>query len=246
MHTIWKTGAAVLALPLAVALATGCGVSKKDYKAAQDNIAALTSEKQELQSNLDAANAKNAQLGKEVAGMQSSVAELNADLERQKQENAEAHSAYEGMVSQLKEEVNSGQIEVQQMRDGIRVNMAQDILFKSGSASLDANGKAVLGKVADQVKGSSYQVVVIGHTDNQKLGAALAQRYGTNWELGAARAGTIVRVFQDAGIEPSRLLAVSAGEYRPRADNSTPEGRDQNRRIEIRLRPIEIDESVSK
>jgi len=94
--------------------------------------------------------------------------------------------------------------------------------------------------VAEELKSSSYEVVVIGHTDNQKIGGKLAQKFPDNWALGAARAGSIVTLFQGAGVAPARLLAVSAGENRPRGDNSTPEGREQNRRIEVRLRPVEI------
>jgi chemotaxis protein MotB len=87
---------------------------------------------------------------------------------------------------------------------------------------------------------STYEVAVIGHTDNQKIGPSLAKTFPSNWTLGGARAVTIVRLFEDAGVAPQRLLAESAGEYRPRADNGTAEGREKNRRIEVRLRPIEV------
>jgi chemotaxis protein MotB len=146
-------------------------------------------------------------------------------------------STYDGLVNQLKGEVSSGNVTIQQIRDGIRVNLAQDILFKSGSANLDKSGKEVLAKVAEELKSSTYEIAVIGHTDNQKIGPGLAQRYPTNWELGSARASQITRLFMDAGIAESRMLAVSAADGRPRADNATEEGRAQNRRIEIRLRP---------
>ena len=198
-----------------------------------------------MQKNLEAANAKGTELEQQVASMQTSVDQLNADLEKQKQEGDKAKSTYESMYSQLRDEVSSGKIEIEQMRDGIRVNLAQDILFKSGSANLDKAGKELLGKVAEELKSSPSEIYVIGHTDNQKIGPQLAQKYPTNWELGAARAAQITRLFKDAGIEDSRMLAVSAADSRPRADNATAEGRDQNRRIEIRLRPREATEAAS-
>jgi len=244
MNASWKATRAVVLLFAAAALASGCGVSKAKYLEATQSAESLTAKNQELQANLDAANAKSQELDQKVASMQSSVDQLNADLEKQRQENQKMHSTYEGLVGQLRDEVSSGQVEIQQMRDGIRVNLAQDILFKSGSANLDKAGKELLTKVADEFKNSTYQIVVIGHTDNQKIGSALAQRYPTNWELGAARSATIVRLFQDSGLATSRLMVVSAGEARPRADNASPEGREQNRRIEIRLRPIENDEAA--
>lgn len=236
----------VVALTVAVAASTGCGVSKAKYLVATQSVESLTAKNQGLQKNLDAATAKSNELEQKVASMQSSVDQLNADLERQKKATTEAQSTYEGMVAQLRDEVSSGHVEIQRMRDGIRVNLAQDILFKSGSANLDPVGKDLLAKVGDELKKSSYEIVVIGHTDNQKIGAKLAQRFPTNWSLGAARAGTIVQLFQDAGIMSARLLAVSAGENRPRADNATAEGRELNRRIEILMRPVDVEGTAAK
>jgi chemotaxis protein MotB len=143
------------------------------------------------------------------------------------------------MMGRLQGELKSGQVEVQQLRDGISVNLAQDILFKSGSADLDKTGRDLLLKVADEFKASKYQVVVTGHTDDQKIGPGLASRYPTNWELGGARAARIVRLFEESGLEKGRLAAVSFADSRPREANTTPAGRAKNRRIEIRLRPTE-------
>ncbi len=245
MSASWNSSRAFLVTLLVASVVSGCGISKAKYLMATQSADALTAKNAELQKNLQEANAKSEQLSQHVTSMQASVDQLNTELAKQKETNDAAHSTYEDMVSKLKQEVSSGQVEVQQMRDGIRVNLAQDILFKSGSSALDPAGKALLAKVSEELKTSAYEVVVIGHTDNQKVGAALAQRYPTNWELGAARAATIVRTFQNAGIGPARMLAVSAGENRPRADNGTPEGRGLNRRIEIRLRPVEVEERAA-
>lgn len=236
----------LLALTALGVVSAGCGVSKAKYLTATQSVESLTTQNQKLQSDLQGEKAKAAGLEQKTASMQSSVDQLNADLERQKHATSEVQSTYEGMVTQLRDEVSSGNVQVQRMRDGIRVNLAQDILFKSGSAALDKSGKDVLGKVAEELKNSAYEVVVIGHTDNQKIGANLAQRFPSNWSLGSARAGSIVGLFEGAGIAPGRLLTVSAGENRPRADNATAEGRGLNRRIEIRLRPIEIEERAAQ
>ena len=74
-----------------------------------------------------------------------------------------------------------------------------------------------------------------GHTDNVKIGGVLAQKYPTNWELSAARAVNVTRFLQAQGLNPEDLGAVAYGENKPVADNETPEGRAQNRRIEINL-----------
>jgi len=233
-------GAALAALVLSV-LVTGCGVSKAKYATATADLTSKTEENKKLQEQLTASQTKSTDLEKQVASMQTSVDQLNTELEKQKKAVAEAQSTYEGMVSQMREEVSSGKVQVEKMRDGIRVNLAQDVLFKSGSADVDPAGKELLAKVAEELKQSKYEIVVIGHTDNQKIGSSLAKRFPDNWALGAARARSIVNVLEAGGVEPARLLVVSAGENRPRADNSTPDGRGQNRRIEVRLRPTEVE-----
>jgi chemotaxis protein MotB len=89
-----------------------------------------------------------------------------------------------------------------------------------------------------QLKKSSHQILVIGHTDNKPIGPALVKHYPTNWELAGARAASVVRLFAHSGLPSKRLLAVSMADAQPVASNSTPEGRARNRRIEIRLRPV--------
>jgi chemotaxis protein MotB len=249
MNAKWRATWAGAALVIVAALAAGCGVSKSKYLEVTQSAEQLTAKNQALQQSLEGANAKNDQLEKDLASTQAStqttVSELKAELENSKQATVSMQSTYEGLVGQLKNEVAGGSVTIQQMRDGIRVNLAQEILFKSGSANLDKTGKELLTKVAEELKGSTYEIQVIGHTDNLKIGPVLAQRYPTNWELGSARASQITRLFMDAGIAESRMLAISAADGRPRADNGTEEGRAQNRRIEIRLRPIEATEAAS-
>lgn len=245
MNAKWKAAQAGAILLLAAALMAGCGVSKSKYLEATQSADQLAAKNKALQENLDSTSAKKDQLEKDLAAIQASNDQLKAELENSKKATVNMQSTYEGLVGQLKNEVSSGNVTIQQMRDGIRVNLAQDILFKSGSANLDKEGKDLLAKVADELKSSNYEIAVIGHTDDQKIGPGLAQRYPTNWELGSARASQITRLFKDAGIAESRMLAISAAEGRPRGDNSTPEGRAQNRRIEIRLRPVETAEAAA-
>jgi chemotaxis protein MotB len=73
---------------------------------------------------------------------------------------------------------------------------------------------------------------VEGHTDDVPIKSAA---FPSNWELSAARAIAVVRFLQDQGVDPAKLAAAGYGEYQPIAGNDTPEGRAQNRRIEITL-----------
>jgi chemotaxis protein MotB len=81
-------------------------------------------------------------------------------------------------------------------------------------------------------------VVVAGHSDNVPIGPSLRARFSSNWELAAARAAEVTEFLQSQGVPPTRLIAVSFGEYRPIASNDTTEGRAENRRIELLLRPF--------
>ena len=132
----------------------------------------------------------------------------------------------------------SGQIHIEQLRDGLEVGVSQDVLFASGSARLSGEGAAVLQTVAARLAPLAYAITVEGHTDGVAIRGALKKRYPTNWDLAGARAASVVALFVTAGVDGSRLAAVSYGSYRPVTDNDTPESRALNRRIEIRLRPL--------
>jgi chemotaxis protein MotB len=249
------TAAAALFLGIVFALTSGC-VSSGKYKALQLERDGLDGRNRALQSDLKNANDKSQALEQEKSALASEKAALEArlaalqeqekalgsQLQQHEQEAQQLKSTYDGLLGSLKKELEAGQIQVQQMRDGLSVNVAQEILFASGSAALDKSGAEVLQRVGEQLKQNNYQIVVTGHTDNKPIGAGLVKRYPTNWELAGARAASVVRLFADSGLATSRLLAVSMGETRPVAPNDTPEGRAKNRRIEIRLRPVVVEE----
>jgi chemotaxis protein MotB len=177
----------------------------------------------------------------QVANLTTQGEQLDTQLRQRDDEARKLQETYDGLVASLKKELSAGQIEVKQMRDGLRVNVAQDILFDSGSAALDRNGTEVLERVAAQLKKNSHQIVVTGHTDDKPIGPALIKQYPTNWELAGARAASVVRLFNGSGLPAKRLLAVSMADTDPVASNKTPEGRAKNRRIEIRLRPVPVE-----
>ena len=141
------------------------------------------------------------------------------------------------LLARLRSELESDKLRIEQLRDGIHVELPQAVLFAPGSAVLGEGGVAVLRRVAAQLVGISGRVWVQGHSDNLPVGGRLKQRYPTNWELAGARAASVVRVLSDAGIPNERLAAVSRGPYHPLVSNDTAEGRARNRRIEIRLQP---------
>jgi len=207
-------------------------------QALQNQVDNANQVRQTLAQEKDALTTQKTSLEENLVNLQTKEDALGSKLRERENESKKLQATYDGLVANLKKELQAGQIQVQQLRDGLRVNVAQDILFDSGSAEVDKNGIEVLDRVGVQLKKSSHQIMVIGHTDNKPIGPALVERYPSNWELAGARAASVVRLFAHSGLPTKRLLAVSMADVRPVASNSTPEGRARNRRIEIRLRPI--------
>lgn len=254
--------AVVVLVGVGLVMSAGC-VSSGQYKSLQEERDAIAGRNHDLQGQVSEANQKYEALQQEKSALEQQKAAvesekaaladqlarldeqgkaLGSQLQQNEQEAKQQKSTYDGLLASLKKELEAGQIQVQQMRDGLSVNVAQEILFASGSAALDKGGLEVLQRVADQLKQTNYQIVVTGHTDNKPIGAGLVGRYPTNWELAGARAASVVRLFAGSGIPAPRLLAVSMADARPVAPNDTPEGRARNRRIEIRMRPVVVDE----
>ena len=133
--------------------------------------------------------------------------------------------------------VAAGLIRIKLLRDGLHVVLAEEVLFRSGSAELNEQGRESLANMVDELTEFPYQIGVLGYTDSIPVGRKLAARYPSNWELAGARAASVVRLLEGAGVSGEQLVVVSFGPNRPFASNETSEGRAQNRRIEIRLRP---------
>ena len=148
---------------------------------------------------------------------------------------------YDQLVGNLKDQINAGQIQITQLAGRLSVNMVDKILFNSGEANVKPEGEKVLLQVGAALKNVQDKAIrVEGHTDNVPIAGSLKDRFASNWELSTARATAVVRYLQDkSGIAPDHLIAAGYGEFRPVAPNATPEGRAQNRRIEIALVPVE-------
>ena len=119
----------------------------------------------------------------------------------------------------------------------VYVDISDKVLFKTGSFDLSDRAKTVLGKVALVLKNQpDIEFMVEGHTDNVALNGN--KELQDNWDLSVKRATTIVRMFQKQyGMEPSKMVAAGRSEYQPIADNSTEDGRSQNRRTRIVILP---------
>jgi len=172
-------------------------------------------------------------------------AELAEEIRLREERLAQAQSTQDEIVAELQQEIASGQIQVERLRGQLRVDMVDEILFDSGEAELKPAGKEVLQRLASVLAGSDRQIRVQGHTDDVPIVGRLAETFPTNWELSAARAVNVVRFLQEgASLDPAVLSASALSQYRPRAANDGPEGRQKNRRIEIVLEPA-IEETAA-
>ena len=116
----------------------------------------------------------------------------------------------------------------------VRITISDAILFDSGRADIkpaiqsDLQNMAVI--LADN---PGLEVQILGHTDDVPINNS---RFETNWDLSSARALAIMKILlQDQRLDPTCFSAIGYGEYHPVDTNSTPEGRAQNRRVEITL-----------
>ena len=127
-------------------------------------------------------------------------------------------------------------IEVNVEKTVVYISIADKLLFKSGSATISAKAKEVLGKVAEVIAAQpDLEVMVEGYTDNKPINTSCIK---DNWDLSVKRSTSVIRVLQDDfNIEPARLVAAGRSEYMPLSSNDTVEGRSKNRRTRIVLMP---------
>ncbi len=126
-------------------------------------------------------------------------------------------------------------VEVETRPDRVVVRLPEAITFDQGRAEIKPGMAAVLERLAEVLaRRRGYQVVVTGHTDNLPIHN---RDFASNWELSAARAAAVARALMAKGSAPGRFTIRGMADQQPIAPNTTPQGRQQNRRVEIELRP---------
>jgi chemotaxis protein MotB len=174
----------------------------------------------------------------ELQALVDELSKSKRKLEAAKAELEKKSGEYEQLATALRGEIQAGRIELMELRGRTTVKMKDKILFASGSATIGAEGREALKKVAQALRGLQGKAIrVEGHTDNVPTNST--GPFPTNWELSSARSLAVVRFLQESGVDPTRLSGVGFGEFQPIQQNDTPEGKSLNRRIEIILLPIE-------
>lgn len=151
---------------------------------------------------------------------------------------AGANEALQTQLSQMTDDlqnamqilIDQDMIRVERAPSWVEVEIKTDILFPSGSAEIGTQAVAILERLAGILAERPYPIRIEGHTDNRPIKTA---QFPSNWELSAARAARIVRLFEQRGIKPNRMVVAGMGENQPLAGNDSAEGRNRNRRVAL-------------
>jgi chemotaxis protein MotB len=147
----------------------------------------------------------------------------------------------EQMAITLEQQIKADQVQIKSNGEWLEVDIQASVLFPSGSASLQSQAVEILARLASVLKDAPNPIHVEGYTDNVPIET---DQFPSNWELSAARAASVVRLFQEQKLDPARLAAVGYAEFHPVADNKTEEGRARNRRISLVISKNESDGKI--
>ena len=127
-------------------------------------------------------------------------------------------------------------VDVKVLKGVVYISLSDNMLYKSGSYEISDKAGSTLAKIAKIINDySTYDVLIEGNTDNVPI---VQTNIRNNWDLSGLRASSVVQALQTTyAVDPKRLTAGGRGEYNPIADNSTPQGKAQNRRTQIIITP---------
>ena len=149
----------------------------------------------------------------------------------------------EALINELKETISNdfkSKVTIREERRGVVISLADSALFASGSAQLQSGAQRALDDLASELSERELDILVEGHTDDLPV---VSGRFKTNWELSTARATAVVSFFIERHhFNPQRLSAAGYGPYRPLSTNQTPEGRANNRRVDLVLQATPLQE----
>ncbi len=150
-------------------------------------------------------------------------------------ETKKRNAIYARFVQQLQKMIDGGQLTVTIENGRIVINLPENVLFASGNAVVNSDGRIALTNIADVLKDfTDRKFQIEGHTDSVPIKSS---SFPSNWELSTARALSVLHLMIEKGVLSTNVSAAGFGEFHPRADNDTKEGRALNRRIEIIMLP---------
>lgn len=140
-------------------------------------------------------------------------------------------SLLEELKKQLRIELSTGSVEIDEDARGAVVSLDEQICFGAGEAEVQGSVKPVLQKLAAILSRYPNKLMLVGHTDSQPIHN---KNFRSNWELSTARGISVMLALEEmARFDESRFLIEGAAGNKPVSDNDTDQGRARNRRVEI-------------
>lgn len=210
---------------LCSALCTDTTLLKGSIRNYQALLANNQNENQKLNTNLAKKISELQEREKTIAEMQRMIDEQNKKVK-----------ALLGNVKDALLGFSSDELTVREEGGKVYVAMSDKLLFESGKAVVNAQGKEALGKLAGVLnRQTDIDVYIEGHTDSIPIRTAVFQ---DNWDLSVIRATSVVRILTETyGVNPLQIQPCGRGEFKPIDENTSPEGRARNRRTEIIMAP---------
>lgn len=224
-------------------LASSLAAKSQTIAAQQKQVTTLTEAHSRLSGEIETLTAKKAELSAFLAEERERTrmleAQLKEQLRKKEEELSAVKEAYEKLAAELRTEILHKDVTLRQVKEQLTITIVDRVLFPSGQATLTPEGLRVMEKVgAVLARIKDRRIQIEGHTDNVPIGPTLKETFPSNWELSTARATEVVKyLIAQAKIPPKQLIAVGRADTAPVAPNTTEEGRQQNRRIEITLLP---------
>ena len=187
---------------------------------------------------LSDAKEKLAESNRQLKQTQQEQGKLKATVEKLNRQRVDDAEHFANLKDRLEKDLSESRVVISQLKNRMTViKLTSEVLFNSGSAEIKPAGKKVLSLIAESLNAYPERAISIeGHTDNVPIGKN--SFYQSNWDLSTARALAALNFFQQKNqVNPNRLQLVGYGEHHPVSSNETVEGRELNRRIEIKMLP---------
>ena len=144
---------------------------------------------------------------------------------------------YQQLQQSMTTEVGAQQMQITRLQNAIKVSVNGELLFPSGGWQMPSGAAQTIAKMAPIL--APFQqttIIVTGYTDNVPIGPELRQQgVDNNQQLSLKRAQTVANYLVSQGVNPNLVSARGLGDADPVAPNDTPQGRAQNRRVELTL-----------
>lgn len=234
---------------------------KAQFDQSKSSLASLQQQHQELSKYYDNLRENSGELNKSIVDQQQELLTIRENLEKTRKMNdvlnvdlIEREKKVAELEKILQDEANAiqelkaritnsllsfdeSELKISTKNGKVYVSLAEKLLFKSGSISVDPKGVNALKQLAKALQSQKeINIMVEGHTDNIPISKTTAHMKD-NWDLSVLRATSIVKILTKNGVTKQQIIAAGKGEFSPVVDNKSPENRQRNRRTEIIITP---------